>query len=87
MTILNLRLILAFGMGQKTGPESLSISASLGSAEPKNWNNNCILSLPYKGEIYEYYRIKENRDRLKELFVDHWNPEMVMDDQNNWIAL
>lgn len=73
--------------GGRIDSESFGISASLGSSETSKWNNNCSLSFPYEGDIYEYYRIKKNKEKLKEIFIDHWNPEKIMGDDGKWISL
>ncbi|MDO6852215.1 hypothetical protein Q4599_01380 [Cellulophaga lytica] len=78
---------IALWNGAKKDSEAFGIRASLGSSETEKWNNNCSLSFPYEGEIYEYYLIKENKEKLKELFIDHWQPEKIMGDDGKWINL
>lgn len=78
---------IALWNGAKKDSEAFGIRASLGREETNFGNNNCSLSFPYEGEIYEYYLIKENKEKLKELFIDHWQPEKIMGDDGKWINL
>ncbi|WP_417363899.1 Imm52 family immunity protein [Galbibacter sp.] len=77
---------IGFWNGALKDEEAMSISASLGG-EAKFGNNNCILSLPSQGEIFEYYQVQTNYNRLVELFIDHWKPEKIMGDDGKWIYL
>ena len=58
-----------FWNGAATDPLSYGIRFSLGG-EGKLGANNCVLSFPYEGEIYEHYRKRENWKKLLELFID-----------------
>ncbi|WKB83060.1 hypothetical protein QYR09_08445 [Cellulophaga lytica] len=78
---------IALWNGAKKDSEAFGIRASLGREETNFGNNNCSLSFPYEGEIYEHYLIKENKEKLKELFIDHWQPEKIMGDDGKWINL
>ncbi len=69
-----------FGLwnGAKIDAESFGVNVSLGGDDPENYNNNCLFNFPYKGEIYEHYLIQENRDKLLNFIVDHWDAERVL---------
>ncbi len=75
-----------FWNGGATDLLSYGISFSLGG-DGKIGANNCVLTFPYEGEIYEHYRIKENWENLLELFIDYWNPDKYRDFEDNLMKL
>lgn len=64
--------------------EALSYGLVVTIGGYKVGNNMIMFSFPKEGEIYEHYLIKDNRDKLKELFIDHWNPDRVLNDLGDW---
>jgi len=75
-----------FWNGGKTDSTSFGISASLGG-DGKVGNSICNLTFPYEGEIYEYYRNRENWEKLLELFIDHWQPDQYRDFNDQLVSL
>ncbi|WP_378180896.1 hypothetical protein [Aquimarina sp. SS2-1] len=75
-----------FWNGAQTDPLSYGIRFSLGG-DAKIGTNNCVLTFPYEGEIYESYCVRENWEKLMELFIDHWQPEQYRDFDNQLVKL
>lgn len=69
--------------GAEKDEEIISLSVSIGSNESKRFANYCLIELPYKGELFEFYRNEKNQNDLINLLKDHWNPEWVLIDNIN----
>lgn len=55
---------------------SASISFTLGGFGPKPFNkNSCVISLSSENE---HYRILENQESLKSLFLQYWKPDKLL---------
>lgn len=66
--------------------EAIGLIASIGSKVIIG-NNNCILDLPYEGGVFEHYESDENFKKLKQFFINYWKPEMIMDENREWVAV
>lgn len=75
-----------FWNGAATEPLSYGIQFSLGG-DGRVGNDICTLTFPYEGDVYEHYRIRENWEKLLELFIDHWQPDKYRDFEDNLIEL
>ncbi len=75
-----------FWNGAATDALSYGINFSLGGDNPVG-TNNCSLTFPWEGQIYEHYRIRENWEKLLELFIDHWQPDQYRDFNDNLVDL
>lgn len=67
-----------FWNGALSDSLSYGIRFSIGG-EGKIGTNNCVLTFPYEGELYEHYSVKKNWEQLLELFIDHWKPDQYRD--------
>ncbi len=67
---------ISFWNGGKTDNTSYSIRASLGGGKVIG-NNLVKLSFPRQGELFEHYSIQDNWSKLRELFIEYWEPDQT----------
>ncbi|WP_299609961.1 Imm52 family immunity protein [uncultured Aquimarina sp.] len=66
--------------------EYIRLSTSLGKSQLGVNNSNCMLSMPYKGNLYTHYSNPDDYKQLQELFIDHWKPQYIWK-RDQWIEL
>ncbi|CAM1361614.1 hypothetical protein TSEDIMI_10043 [Tenacibaculum sediminilitoris] len=64
---------------------SYSIFFTIGGS--KVGNNMVQFTFPKEGELYECYSIRENWEKLLELFINHWKPNQYYNFKDNLIEL
>lgn len=52
-----------------------------GGGQMRGYTNNCIIKLPYGGEVHNFYKNEINLKGLVEIFIEHWKPEYIKIDK------